>query len=892
MAQFGWAYIDCSSSGPGGTDRTIQFNSGSTHSGSANFVFNYSVNKVLLTGSAILSGSSTNILTVVGNVSGSNNLLIGNDVTASAFSGGGSNLTNLNASNVSAGTLNTARLPDTMSVTHVTASSLVSASFFYGNGSNLTGISASPVGSNTQIQYNADGAFGADSDFTWASGSNTLTVTGDVSASINVSASEFYGDGSNLTALNASSISAGTLNNARLPANISVTNLAGAGASITALDADNINAGTLNNARLPSLISVTNVTASAIVSATSFYGTGSNIVGLNASNISAGTLNTARLPDTMSVTHVTASSLVSASFFYGNGSNLTGISASPGGSNTQIQYNADGAFGSDAQFTWASGSNTLTVTGDISASANLSASDFYVSEKIFHAGDPDTFIHLTDDNINFQAGGVNFLDLTEDTQNEVTINEGGVDIDLRVESADETHMLFIEGSSNRMSIGDSTDSPAATLEVTNHASAGATGVPLVQLNSNDTDKIALDIDAANVDANVVDIAANSVTTAKVINVSADGLTTGNALYVADDSSNTGTRKTALVIQNNAAAIAATALHVQSDGGVVGVRIDKNYSDTAEASVVGLDIDWDKTGASTSDNTMYGLQIDMDNTTATNGLNTMYGLYVTPTLTHAANAGTPIVYGALINAQGGTNGTSLVQGARIEAGGGDINYGIQLDVEDGGVDLRIESSADSGDYFQIQTTTHGATTITTVDDDATAANLTFTIDGDITLDPAGGNVTVDGQLSASLGVTGSALETPTTFINSTHVSSSLNLSASAFYGDGSNLTNIGTSTSAALHSSSFTVASTSDILAINSSGSVVTASLLAANSYDAGYRLSFKDVQGFAATNNILIKPSGSENIDGSNSGILITTNYGAVEIFTNGVNSYHILSTN
>ena len=557
MAQFGWAYIDCSSSGPGGTDRTIQFNSGSTHSGSANFVFNYSVNKVLLTGSAILSGSSTNILTVVGNVSGSNNLLIGNDVTASAFSGGGSNLTNLNASNISAGTLNnarlpslisvtnvtasaivsatsfygtgsnivglnasnisagtlnTARLPDTMSVTHVTASSLVSASFFYGDGSNLTGISASPGGSNTQIQYNADGTFGADSDFTWNSGSNTLTVTGDVSASINVSASEFYGDGSNLTALNASSISAGTLNNARLPANISVTNLAGAGASITALDADNINAGTLNNARLPSLISVTNVTASAIVSATSFYGTGSNIVGLNASNISAGTLNTARLPDTMSVTHVTASSLVSASFFYGDGSNLTGISASPGGSNTQIQYNADGAFGADSDFTWASGSNTLTVTGDI--------------------------------------------------------------------------------------------------------------------------------------------------------------------------------------------------------------------------------------------------------------------------------------------------------------------------------------------------------------------------------------------SASLGVTGSALETPTTFINSTHVSSSLNMSASAFYGDGSNLTNIGTSTSAALHSSSFTVSATSDILAINSSGSVITASLLAANSYDAGYRLSFKDVQGFAATNNILIKPSGSENIDGSNSGILITTNYGAVEIFTNGVNSYHILSTN
>ena len=71
--------------------------------------------------------------------------------------------------------------------------------------------------------------------------------------------------------------------------------------------------------------------------------------------------------------------------------------------------------------------------------------------------------------------------------------------------------------------------------------------------------------------------------------------------------------------------------------------------------------------------------------------------------------------------------------------------VTLDVEDGGVDLRILSSADSGDYFQIQTTTHGATTITTVDDDATAADLTFTVDGDILLDPAGGEVTVDGNL---------------------------------------------------------------------------------------------------------------------------------------------------
>ena len=441
---FGWAYVDCAeeiqAAGPTGS---IQF----------------------LTGTNVTSGSAYLLY------------------HTSAYGGFQPNTLVLSGNLVVTGTV---------SVTNVTASSLVSASLFYGDGSNLTGISAgaTPGGPNQSVQFNSGSSLSGSSKLTFNYTTNLLSVTGDISASVNISGSDFYGGGANLTSLNASNVSAGTLNNARLPANISVTNLAGAGASITALDADNINAGTLNNARLPATISVTNVTAS---------------------------------------------SLVSASFFHGNGSNLTNLPAtSPGGSNTQIQYNADGAFGSDAQFTWASGSNTLTVTGDVSASINVSASEFY---------------------------------------------------------------------------GD------------------------------------------------------------------------------------GSNLSAL----NASSISA---------------------------------------------------------------------------------------GTLNNA----------------------------------------------------------------------------------------------RLPATISVT--------------NVTASSLVSASFLYGDGSNLTNVGTATSAAIHSSSFTASATSDILAINSSGSVITASLLAANSYDAGYRLSFKDANGFAATNNILIKPSGSENIDGSNSGILITTNYGAVEIFTNGVNSYHILSTN
>ena len=54
-------------------------------------------------------------------------------------------------------------------------------------------------------------------------------------------------------------------------------------------------------------------------------------------------------------------------------------------------------------------------------------------------------------------------------------------------------------------------------------------------------------------------------------------------------------------------------------------------------------------------------------------------------------------------------------------------------------MEFLSNEDTGDKFQISTTTHGATTLTTVDDDATVAHLTLDVDGDITLDAMGKNV---------------------------------------------------------------------------------------------------------------------------------------------------------
>ena len=82
-------------------------------------------------------------------------------------------------------------------------------------------------------------------------------------------------------------------------------------------------------------------------------------------------------------------------------------------------------------------------------------------------------------------------------------NESGAAVDFRVEGDTDTHLFFVDGSADRISIGISVDSPSAVLEV-----AGD-----------------------NTDFNCVDVVS-------------DSLTTGSALSVKSNSSDTGTRSIA------------------------------------------------------------------------------------------------------------------------------------------------------------------------------------------------------------------------------------------------------------------------------------------------------------------------------------------------------------
>lgn len=92
----------------------------------------------------------------------------------------------------------------------------------------------------------------------------------------------------------------------------------------------------------------------------------------------------------------------------------------------------------------------------------------------------------------------------------------------------------------------------------------------------------------------------------------------------------------------------------------------------------------------------------------------------------------------------------------------------------------------------------------------------------------------------------------------------------------------------IYSSSVSIPSTSYFVGLNSTSGVLTASLLAANNYPQGQMLIFKDVGGYAGTNNMLVRASGSETIDGA-SGVSLTANSSSVSIISNGSNGFYIV---
>jgi hypothetical protein len=254
------------------------------------------------------------------------------------------------------------------------------------------GGNAIPGGSNTQVQFNSNGSFAGSTSFIWNETNKQLGITGSTvvtgnltsnnSISNNVIANSVTVNG-NITAGN---INAGNLLSANFISGTLTTNsqqninyLGNIGWLNVNTSVPNANGnitfnGSLNGTGLGSNISITgNVTAGNYVEA----------------DLLIGVLTTSAQPNISSIGNLTSLTVIGQTDL-GNVANITitggnanyvlstdgagnlswvaqtggGNGGTPGGLNTQIQFNDNDTFGGDAQFTWNKTTNYLYLGGN------------------------------------------------------------------------------------------------------------------------------------------------------------------------------------------------------------------------------------------------------------------------------------------------------------------------------------------------------------------------------------------------------------------------------------------------------------------------------------------------------------------------------------------------
>ena len=205
-------------------------------------------------------------------------------------------------------------------------------------------------------------------------------------------------------------------------------------------------------------------------------------------------------------------------------------------------------------------------------------------------------------------------------------------------SADFTSHL-IPNANNLYDLGSSAqqwaDIYATSTNLVVDATGAKSGVIALNVNADDADVQAMVIDGEQ-------------TTVNVFSIAADAMTTGSALGISDNSADTNEREVVRINQDNAAALEARALYLQSDGGRQGMVIDKNYTDVAAATVTGLHLDFDRTVPGSGTATFTDIGIDLD--------------------VNAAGLGTTTTTGLDVDVVGAASGTQTVKGIDIAVSG--------------------------------------------------------------------------------------------------------------------------------------------------------------------------------------------------------------------------------
>jgi len=147
-----------------------------------------------------------------------------------------------------------------------------------------------------------------------------------------------------------------------------------------------------------------------------------------------------------------------------------GGSGSPGGSDTQVQYNNGGSFGGATQLIYDDSNHRLGIGSTSAPDYTLDvAGNIGVDQYIYHNGDGNTLINFTDDKIILKAGGKAMITMEEkgSAPHEITLNDGGNNIDFVVKGngSNAGNPAFkVDASNNRVGINGVGD-PSVELDV-------------------------------------------------------------------------------------------------------------------------------------------------------------------------------------------------------------------------------------------------------------------------------------------------------------------------------------------------------------------------------------------------------------------------------------------
>ena len=130
--------------------------------------------------------------------------------------------------------------------------------------------------------------------------------------------------------------------------------------------------------------------------------------------------------------------------------------------------------------------DNISFTAGGNTQLEISDSAIHVSQYIRHMGDTNTHINFTDDKIVLKAGNIAMVTMEEKASapHEVTINDGGNNIDFVVEDNSGTTLLMTDADTSRVGIG--TESPSSELTINGTE-------PKITLRESDADRAEIGI---------------------------------------------------------------------------------------------------------------------------------------------------------------------------------------------------------------------------------------------------------------------------------------------------------------------------------------------------------------------------------------------------------------